>query len=142
MKQEHLGTNICVLDGLPQESFPEVGLPGQRAGSQRPVPSGTEDAVGHLPLRVLVISTEVDAGRAGPRAGQASPRSPWVTAEETGLGGESAAWWAQEKAGTGVWGCCHRGTVLSVGLEVTQDWVTVAGGRVPPPPLNSCPAST
>lgn len=38
----------------------------------------------------------------------------------------------QEKAEYGVLVCCHCGVVLSVGLEVTQDWVTAVVEKCPP----------
>lgn len=120
------------LDNLPQESFPEVGLLGQRAGtclgSQWTLPSSSQNTAGHLPLRVLVISAEADMCWVGPCAGQASPFSPWVTEEETASGGERSTPWAQScrrRVGLEFWGVGHCGVVFSVGLEVIQDWVTV-----------------
>lgn len=80
------------LDNLCQESFPEVGLLGQRAGtclgSQWTLPSSSQDTGGHLPLRVLVISAETDMFRAGPCAGQALSLIPGVIVEKTASGGE------------------------------------------------------
>lgn len=98
--------------------------------------NGSEDTAGHLPLRIPVISAEVDVCWPGPCAGQVhvlarllsnSGRNKLRRGERypVGLG-------LQEKAEYGVLGCCHRGVVLSVGLEVTQDWVTAMVEECPP----------